>query len=159
MTKGVLKTFALPLMAAFLTLCLAVAGCGGDSDSESQPTTLSKAQYIKRADEICKKTEKRQRKLLTQYSIKNNGTPETPQTTEKVISYAALPPVQEEIDELKKLPAPEEEAAKAKAYIESLEKGLEAAEREPGTLLAEPGAFSKAEEASRAFGFKTCRGA
>jgi hypothetical protein len=159
MTRGVLKTFALLCAAAFLTLCLALAGCGGDSDSESQPASLSKAQYIKQADVICKKTEKRQRKLLTQFSIKNNGTPEDQKGLEKAISYAALPPMQEEIKELKELSDPAEKAAEAKAYVKALEKGLEAAEREPGTMLLEPGAFTKAEEIGKKFGFATCRGA
>jgi hypothetical protein len=141
-----------------LILAFAFIGCGGGDDDE-EPASLTKVQYVKRADDICAQTEKRQRKLLGQFQRENPKAGNSPQALEQMISVAALPPMKEQVQELAELPPPDKEAAKAEAYLNALEKGLKAAEKEPGALLAEPGAFNKAEEASQAFGFKTCRGA
>lgn len=138
-------------------LAVGLTGCGG-GDGNDQPDTLTKTEYVKQADQICSKTESRQRKLLTKFQKENKNIGSGTAATEKVISFAALPPMEEQIQELSQLPPPDKEAAKAKAYVKELEKGLAVAEKEPGTLLINPGAFTKSEEAARAFGFKTCAG-
>lgn len=145
------------LLAFLAALALGVAGCGSGGSDEAD--TLSKAEYVKQADEICAKTEGRQKKLVTKFQKQNQEAPTGTAATEQLISFAALPPIEQQIQELAKLPPPDKEAAKAKAYLKELEKGLKAAEKEPGTLLITPGAFTKAEEAARVFGFKTCGGA
>src|SRR5438128_2043762 len=106
------------LLALLMALAIGIVGCGsGGEDETAQADTLTKAEYVKQADEICAKTEGRQRKLLTKFQ-KQNPNPEGPSETEKMISYAGLPPIQEQIQELSKLPLPDKEAAKAKAYLE-----------------------------------------
>ena len=137
---------------------MGLAGCGGGSDT-TQSATLTKAEYVKQADQVCAKTEGRQRALLTKFQKENRNIGSGQAATEKMISVAALPPMEEQIQDLSQLPPPDKEAAKAKAYLKELEKGLKIAEKEPGTLLLNPGAFTKSEEAARAFGFKTCAGA
>lgn len=142
-----------------LALCLVVAGCG-NADDEEEPTSISKVQYVKRADEICAKTETKQQKLVEQFGKeKQNANGASQKVIEETIVFAAIPPMSQQIEELAALPAPEKEAAKAQEYIDALRKGLETVKEEPGTLLAEPGAFTKAEEIAQSFGFQTCRGA
>jgi len=136
----------------------ALAGCGG-GDEEEQPTSVSKVAYVKRADEICKETEKRQRKLLLQFQRENKGAGNSPRVLEEMVTAAALPPLEQQVEELAKLPPPDKEAAKAKAYMAAVEKAVRDIRMEPGTLFAEPGAFTKALELAPEFGFKTCRGA
>jgi hypothetical protein len=150
----------LQVLVAFFALVIALTafGCGGGSDT-TESDSLTKAAYVKQADQICAKTEDRQRALLTEFQKQNKNATEGQATTEKMISFAALPPMEKQLEELSQLPLPEKEAAKAKAYLTELEKGLKIAEKEPGTLLITPGAFTKSEEAARAFGFKTCAGA
>jgi len=146
------------MLALLLAFAIGLAGCGGGSDT-TEASTLTKAEYVKQADQICAKTEGRQRALLTKFQKENTKLGSGQAATEKMISFAALPPMEEQIQELSQLPPPSKEAAKAKAYVKELEKGLEIAEQEPGTLLITPGAFTKSEEAAQAFGFKTCAGA
>ncbi|HEX7280187.1 MAG TPA: hypothetical protein VF255_11270 [Solirubrobacterales bacterium] len=134
------------------------AGCGGGDDDE-QPASLTKAEYVKRADEICAATEKEQRKLLRQFQQENQGAGSGPQVMEEMIRTAALPPLEQQAEELAELPPPNKEAAKAEAYVAAVEKASEDVRKEPGTLLATPNAFDKAEDLAREFGFKTCRGA
>jgi hypothetical protein len=146
------------LFVLLSVFAVGLVGCG-DGGGTTQSETLTKAEYVKQADQVCGKTEGRQRALLTKFQKENRNIGSGQAATEKMISTAALPPMAEQIQELSQLPPPDQEAAKAKAYIEELEKGLAIAEKEPGTLLLSPGAFTKSEEAARAFGFKTCAGA
>jgi hypothetical protein len=78
---------------------------------------------------------------------------------EEMITSAALPPLERQAEELAELPPPDKEAAKADAYVAAVEKAVKDVSKEPGALLADPGAFTKAEELAPEFGFKTCRGA
>jgi hypothetical protein len=152
------KSPLLPLFLVFL-LVLAFAGCGGGGDDEEQPASLTKAEYVKQADEICAATEKQQRKLLTQFQKENKGAGSGPRVMEEMIKTAALPPLEDQAKELAELPPPDKEAAKAEAYVAASEKALEDVSKDPATLLASPGAYTKAEELALEFGFKTCRGA
>lgn len=151
-------SFALLAAAAFFA-SLALVGCGS-GDDEDQPASLPKSQYAKKADAICSKTEGRQEKLVNQFGEQTKKNPETPSGTEELIIFAAVPPLELQAKELSQLPPPEEEAAKAKEYLHAFEKGIEATAQEPQALLvAEPGPFTKAEEAAKGFGFKVCSGA
>lgn len=144
--------------AAALMLTLALAGCGG-GDDEDQPSSITKAQFVKQADEICAATEKEQRKLLTKFQQENKNAKGGPQLTEEMITSAAIPPLEKQAEKFAELPSPDKEAAKAEAYAEAVEKAIRDVKKEPGTLLAEPGAFEKAEDMAPGFGFKVCRGA
>lgn len=148
----------LVLAASALVLSFVFAGCGG-GDDEDQPSSISKAQYVKRADDICAATEKQQRKLLTNFQQENKNAKGGPQLTEEMITSAAIPPLEDQAKELAELPSPSKDAAKAEAYVEAVEKAIKDIKKEPGTLLAQPGAFDKAEEIAPDFGFKVCRGA
>lgn len=148
----------LAFAVAALLLSFAFAGCGG-GDDEEQPTALTKAEYVKRADEICAATEKQQRKLLTQFQRENQNAGGGPRSMEEMIRSAAVPPLERQAEELAALTPPDKQAAEAEAYVEAVEKAITTVKKEPGTLLTKPGAFTKAEELASGLGFKTCRGA
>jgi hypothetical protein len=154
-----MRTFGRVVFATtLLALCAVLAGCGGGSDGDEEQSALTKAEYVKQADEICAAAEKRQRKLATKFAGEKKGV-NGPRGTEELISFAAIPPLEQAAKELKGLPPSKQEAAKAKAYLAAFEKGIEVASKEPGTILVEPGAFTKAEAIAKEFGFKSCGGA
>lgn len=152
----------LPLLAGLVLLVslLALTGCGGgDGDDEDQSSSLTKAEYVKRADKICAETEKEQRKLLGKFQRENKDATAGARLTEEMITTAAIPPLERQAKKLSELPPPEKDAAKAKSYVEAVEKAIADTKKEPGTLLASPSSFAKAEDLSDQLGFKTCRGA
>jgi hypothetical protein len=143
--------------AALLSLGLLSAGCG-DSDDETTTATLSKAQFIKQADEICGKTEGRQLKRIEEFQKRQ--LPPGPKAERELVLFAGIPPLALEAEELEELPLPGSGGSEAEAFIESFSAGVEKAEKDPTSLLGEKtNPFAEAEKLAREFGFKVCGGA
>lgn len=145
---------SLPLLAVLVAAL--ISGCGGDDDSTTT-ATVSKAQFVKEADAICKKTELEQEKLVNKYYVRLNPN-ELKAKGEKLVRLAALPPLQTQAEELSELPLPEQGEKEAKAYMKAFEAGLQEAEEDPKSLL-EGKAFADAEAQAAKVGFKVCLGA
>jgi hypothetical protein len=149
------------LLGAFaLGVLVLLAGCGsGDSTAAQQDETISFAQYIQRADAICTKTDKVQKKLATKVG-EEGANLQSKEGLEVLVVKAALPPLDDEARELAELQLPAREAKKAERYLAAVHKGIKFTEEEPLALPnAEPGPFNEAEEIARSVGFKVCRGA
>jgi hypothetical protein len=149
------------LHASWLALILAIfaIGCGdGDGDGATAAASVSKAEYVKQADDICAKTEGRQQKRVGMFGKKERQ--QTPNAEAELVRFAGVPPLAMEAEELAELPLPTSEAAQAKAFLKAFEVGVEAAEEDPTSLLAaDSNPFAKAEAIAVKFGFKVCRGA
>jgi len=141
--------FALLAIAA----ALAIAGCGGSS--EAKPT-ITKAQFIKRGDGICNKSDDRQGKGLVAWQKKNPKSGASKAWQKKILAEVALPPVKVEIRELAALPTPAGDEATVKAIVSGLEEALKKTEADPSPLLKGPGAFGPVEKTITHYGFKFC---
>jgi hypothetical protein len=146
----------LPLAAA--ALVLGGGGCGGSDGSQTEAATVTKAQFIRRADATCAKAEKRQLALVQKF-----GERETQQSEDaelELVRFAGVPPLAVEAEELAVLPLPSADARQAEAFLEAFEQGVEQAEQNPGALLnSTQNPFEKSEELAARFGFKVCAGA
>jgi hypothetical protein len=148
----------IPVLALLvLALGLGVAACG-DGGDETETVALPKAQYIAKADAICDKTEKRQEAALKAYEKQNKGTSfEDPKVQEALIREAAVPPLNQQVEELRALGVPEVEAGKAEEVVDGIEEATREAEDNPIVMLESTETpFSPVEKKARAFGFKTC---
>ncbi|HET7120882.1 MAG TPA: hypothetical protein VFI17_06480 [Solirubrobacterales bacterium] len=145
--------------ACALVVALLAIGCGSSGDSSSKASntsaTISKVEYLKRADAICGRTEKEQLKLVASFP---QGKP-TQKAQVELIEHAGIPPLQEQAKQLGDLPAPREDAAQAEAYVVAFTKGLKKAEEDPGAMLKAPSPFAEAEALAAKVGFKVCKGA
>jgi hypothetical protein len=144
------------LAAASLAI-FTLASCGSDRGTTDE--SLSKAEFIKQADQICSKTEKRQLALVSAFEEKKQagggGSPE-----EELVLAAGLPPVKEQLQELAELPLPESGSGEVKSYLGALEDGVAAVEANPSLLLSvDSDPFAGAESEAKKVGFKVCRGA
>jgi hypothetical protein len=147
-------------VAASLTVFLvfavagAIAGCGTSNDP-AEP--MSKAEYLKRANQICKQgvEEKDQAVKKGLEETPRNEFPNLSQQTLKRLGEDALPPFEKVVNELTELTPP----AKDKAALEKLVARLKAAavttKSEP-ILLAKGDPFRKAAIAARAYGLEAC---
>jgi hypothetical protein len=156
------------LLAAVLAALLVSVGCGSSgsdsssssssdgSSSESAP--LAKAEFIKRADAICKKTEAERTSGIKAFYKKVGANPEKAlvgKQGKEMVFVAIVPPLEKQAEELRALGVPNEKAAKA--IMVEFDEALAAFKK-----LSESGKeetkdpFSAVNQHSRKYGFKTC---
>jgi len=144
-------------------MALVLTACGGDSDSSTTVASISKAEYVKQADQICAKTEKRQLALLNtlQEEQAKDGKANGGKGSEvEMVIAAGLPPVRKQLEELTALPSPEGGASQINSYLKALEDGVTAVEDNPSSLLGlDTNPFAAAEAQAIKAGFKVCAGA
>lgn len=151
------------LIATGIALVLAAAGCGGGSgSSSSEEPTLTKKQYVQRADAICTRLS---HKLVRGYEAFSNQhqlntTAPNQHEREQLILAVTLPNVEEKLAELKQLPVPQGDEAKLEAIFASMEHGIESAERHPAWSAApspaHPEPFADTIEMTADYGIWLC---
>jgi ABC-type phosphate/phosphonate transport system substrate-binding protein len=150
------------LIAAVVAAAMLVAGCGGSSDDSSAATSISKEEFIAKADAVCKKGNEALEKELFKFLRKNRkgGSLRKPsvEQNEKFIETVLIPNLQKEIKELKALGVPEGDEEKVDAMIAALEEGLETAEDETETVAAGTAdmVFGIASRLAGEYGLETC---
>jgi hypothetical protein len=160
-----------PLLVVAL-LSLVVYGCGSDSDSSTSAgfttpskaaeggATITKAELIKKGDAICRKTDQRQSRGLKAYAKKHPQWEKTTSGQEKAIAKAGLPPIGVEAEELENLGVPERESATVNAIFTALERALDEAEKDSGSLFSQKeNPFDEVDQLAGDYGFKACSNA
>lgn len=148
------------LLAGVMAIAIVAAGCGSSSDGTTDVVVLTKTEYIKQGDAICKKGSESLSKEAEEFAEENSidTSKPTKQQQEEVIETVVGPALQTQADELSELGPPDGEEDKTTAIVDALEAGAEELEDNPGALL-ESGAKSpldKANELANEFGFKRC---
>src|SRR5512134_2705565 len=98
-----------PALAAVVAAVLIGAGCGDDDESTTttggsgSAGTISKAQWIKRADAICAKGDRELQKA--QAELRASGAP-SQGAIEKLATDAVIPTVRKEAAQIRALPTP-----------------------------------------------------
>ncbi len=150
------------LIAAVIAAALLIAGCGGGGDESSANVSISKEDFIAKADAICKQGNKQMERELFKF-LRESGTggslrkPSVEQN-EKFIETVLIPNLQREIKEIKALGVPEGDEEKVEAMIAALEEGLETAEDETETVAAGTSdiVFGIASRLAGEYGLETC---
>jgi hypothetical protein len=139
------------LMAAFF-----IAGCG-DSDDDTTTASISKAEFLKQGNAICKTIEGELDDEFGEFA-EEKGIDEDERPTDAQLEEAAedfvLPQINRQIDELRALGAPEGEETPVNTLLDNAEAEVEKIEDDPG-LLAED-SFAQVNKESRALGLMAC---
>ncbi len=153
--RGFTVVAALSVVAAILA-----SGCGGGSDTvKIQTGTLSKAEFIEKADAVCIKGQERGARELSSYMSKNHITLTGPlpnAVAAGLVGSVIEPTYQQEITEISELGAPNKDAKKVAAMLEAIEAGLAKAQRDPAGTLSRNELVPGAGELARAYGLKAC---
>jgi len=140
-----------------------VAGCGSDSSSGASATDeaaapLSKAQFVKQADEICKEGLKKKDEAvsvaLKEQAEQSQSAP-TAQETGKLIEETVLPAYSQTVDQLSQLGAPKGDEAKVKKMMGEFEAALRTLEADP-VKANKSNPFAPADKAAEAYGIEEC---
>jgi len=146
---------------AAITALVVLPSCGSSNDETVE--TVSKEEFVKQADQVCAKTEKRQLALVNKFEESKSGKESqasTAKAEEELVAFAGVPPIKQQFQELSQLPTPESGSSQVDAYLKALEAGLTTVEKEPALLLnIDSDPFAKAASLAEDFGFKVCSGA
>lgn len=148
MSKGVVGSI---LGAAVLLLALLGAGCGGDDEGEA----LTKAQFLKQGNAICKKSEEERGKVIAETSAKFSGKEFTLKQQEDLI-LQVLPTYENAATKIEELGAPEGDEEKVEEIVKAMEEAAVQVKASPGTALETNVPFKEANELVEKYGLDSC---
>jgi hypothetical protein len=158
------RGFLLAAAMGALAVLFLVAGCGSSSSGDDEVTvqtgSLSKAEFIEKADTICKEARsefvsKYESFIKTRKSELGDKEKEEELLSE-VLETILAPNVEGQIERISDLGAPKDYAPEAAAFLNALQTRVEEARDEPNELTASPFPFKKAENIAAKAGLKVC---
>jgi hypothetical protein len=150
------------LSAAALAILLAAGGCGGSDSSAADVTvetgSLSKAQFIKRADAICEANRAQFTREFTAFAQKIQRSSKAAQeaSNDDPVEKILIPNFQKDINEISNLGAPSGDEQEVGAFLEALGQRLEEIRERPTILEETVTPFAKAEKLAKAYGLTGC---
>jgi hypothetical protein len=147
----------LAALAALVALAAVVAGCGGGDDTTDETATLTKAEFIKQGDAICKKGNDQSEKEAEEFAEDNDFSLEkaSKDQLEEAVSEVLVPNLERQAEELAALGAPEGDEEKVEEIVVSLEDATGEIEDDPGVVF-EGGVLDKPGKLAKDYGFKVC---
>lgn len=152
------------ITALFGVLAIAlVAGCGGSSDSSGSESSeasssLTKAEFVKQGDAICKKGDAAIEEEANEFAAENNIDTKNPTESdqEEVIEQVVGPAIKHQGEEIAELGAPSGEEEEVEAIVSAVETGAEEVEEDPAAILKGKNPLGEAARLAKAYGFKVC---
>ncbi len=149
---------------ALLGLGLVVAGCGSSSSSSNTSSTaaapaLTKAEYVKQGNAICKAGNAKQQVAFTAYAkahhLNNNSTLTKAQNIQ-LAKTIAIPSIQATISAVKALVPPRSDQAQVTAMLAAAQQELDGAKQDPLVLATSGRQFAHAGKLLHAYGLTSC---
>ena len=157
-------------LAGALAIVALVAGCGGGSDSgdssaadtsspeKSTGPALTKAEFIKQGDEICKKTAEELNEGIASYTSENGLDESEPseEQQEELVSEVILPAFRAEGEELGALGPPTGDEEDVEEIVTGIEDAVTDAEGDLSSAITGDSPLEDANAKAREFGFEVC---
>jgi hypothetical protein len=134
-----------------------LVGCGSDGDGDT--TTLTKTEFIRSADVVCKKAIGMQARAEIEYAQQHEkALVALPLATAQAQVRAAvgLPLILKEAEEIDALGAPEGDEEQVEEIVTGLEEGVEATEENPKSSEEGESPFVEVSRLATEYGFKVC---
>jgi hypothetical protein len=151
------------VFVAILIVGLVPAGCGSSNNSSSNSSStastaaLTKAEFLKKGNAICRKGNQQINKAARKLFPKN-AKPSQAQLN-KFATDTLIPSVQSQIDGVKALGAPAGDEAKVNAMVSTAQSALDKGKKNPALLTTNgPGPFKKSNQLTNAYGLTACGG-
>lgn len=138
---------------ATLSLGLVLSACGGGG---STTATISKAEFLKQGDAICKDGNEQIEAAAERQFPKSSGRPSQAEQV-KFATQTVIPNIQHQIDAIKALGAPEGDEATVETITSEAQSALDEAKKDPTVLTSNgPGPFAKADKFTNSYGLTAC---
>jgi hypothetical protein len=148
------QAFVLVVAALAAALVVSMVGCGSDSSTAS----VTKAEFIKKAEAACEKGEERIQKDFAAFvkkheNVKNPTKADYAELVDEVMTHN----IDEEIDQIQAIGAPSGEEDRVNAIITAREESVKTAEGQPELVIKESKkVFGKASSLAKAYGLQAC---
>lgn len=145
-------------LAALVALAALLAGCGGGEETtDSATVTLTKAEFIKQGDAICKEANEENEAEAEEYAEENGFTLEkaSDEQLEEAVGDVLVPSLERQADELDALGAPEGDEEQVEEIVVALEDATGEIADDP-SLVFEGKTLEEPNELAKAYGFEVC---
>jgi hypothetical protein len=135
-----------------------VAGCGSSDDDSTETTVeLTKVEFIKQGDQICEKSEEQSETEAEEFAEENGFELENASEAEleEAIGEVLVPTLNQQVEEIQALGAPEGDEGQVEAIIVALEDASAEVEDDP-SLAIEGQPLKEASQLAGDYGFKVC---
>jgi len=147
------------VLGGALAIALIAAGCGSSSD-ESSTSSLTKAQFIAKADAICTKGNKEIETESEAYAEENGIDLEKEPADaqkEELVTEVIAPGVLKQGEEIGAIGAPSGEEGQVNEIVEAVETAAAETEEDPSAVInGSSGPFTKANKLAKDYGLKVC---
>jgi hypothetical protein len=141
------------LLSGVLAVAILVfAGCGGGGD---ETTSLTKSEFVKQANAICKEAEQERLDLFKQVAatVDPDG---SKKERDKAIHDVIIVPYEGAAKEIESLGAPSGDEAKISALVEAMEASLRKVEKNPRLIANSTVQFAEANKLANDYGLTNC---
>jgi hypothetical protein len=161
-----LDKWAFYVVAALAVVAASVAGCGGGGDSSTgiavTPGSLSKAEFVKRANQICKAGIAKSQTQAVAF-VKEHKLLEGPHITREeaasIIDSVWRPIYLQEAREIAALGPPKSDVSSVAEIVAAIEADIEADKANPLKVVQSGKIVPTAKQKAEAYGLALCRSA
>ncbi len=140
------------LVVTGFAIVVAGIGCGNGS-----PTSLTKAEFVRRGDKICGKARERKATAIFTYREKHLETVPARRLDDRVVTVVALVPIRRMTEELLDLTPPSRDKDQIGAIIKAFEAAAKDQEQNPdGVLEGARDPFYTANRMASKYGLHVC---
>ncbi|HWO83525.1 MAG TPA: hypothetical protein VNM38_07030 [Solirubrobacterales bacterium] len=146
------------VLAALAASSALIVGCGSGGGTTESSGPLTKAEFIKQGDAICKKGNGESKAEVEEFADEKGFDLENPskRQSEEVVTEVLVPNLERQAEELAALEPPKGDTKEVNAIIASLEKVIAELKKAPSNFGVV--AFAKPIRLEGAYGFKVCGG-
>ncbi|HET7444963.1 MAG TPA: hypothetical protein VFJ57_09930 [Solirubrobacterales bacterium] len=155
-----------------LVVALLATGCGGGGDDSSSTasvdstessdsgSSLTKAEFIKQGDEICKQGDAAIEDEANKFAEENGIDTENPTEAqqEEVVEQVLGPAIKRQAEEIADLGPPQGEEEAVEEIVAAVGQGAEEIEEDPKAVVNGENPLAEASKLAKAYGFKQCGG-
>ncbi len=145
------------LLAAALAGVMALAGCGGsDSSTSTTSETLTKSEFVAKANAICAKGNQEIR--AAGKKLFSSGQAPSQAAQEKFVTATVIPSIQQQVDAVDDLPAPAGDEQKVQAIVNAARSALDKVKQDPSLITAQGQSdpFAQADKLTNSYGLTQC---
>jgi hypothetical protein len=154
-----LKKGFFALFAGVLAIAVVAAGCGG-SDNNDTTASLTKAEFVKQGNAICRKGNAKIESGFEEFAEEHHlGKHQKPskQVLEEATETILIPQIKAQVEGIRALGTPEGDEGEVDEILSGAEEGIEEAEEDPAAFAeSESPKFKQTNKKARAYGLTVC---